>query len=80
MAFLVRVLFSLNECLRNADISILTSFLVTFLQFFLNIEKSCQILSTSLSFKSIASFKLKLQREAESALPRPYQSAKATPV
>ena len=77
---LVIALFSWNECLRNADISILTTFLVTFLQLFINIEKSCQILPTLPSFKSIEPFKLKLQREAESALPRPYQSPKARPV
>ena len=47
MAFLVKGLFSWNECLKNGDISIFDKFLVVFFPiFFLNFENLCQILST----------------------------------
>ena len=39
MVFLVKVLLPWNKCLKNADISILSNFLVTLFHFFLNIKK-----------------------------------------
>ena len=73
MAFLVKALCSLNECSKNADISILMNFLAIFSNFF-------QYREISKSLKSIEPFKQKLQRETGSAPPAPwpYQSAKST--
>ena len=46
MAFLVKALFRWNKCPKNADISVLSNFLSFFLNFFLDIEKFYQELST----------------------------------
>ena len=46
MAFLVKVLFRWNESLENADINVLRKFLTIFFDFFLDIEKFDQVLST----------------------------------
>ena len=36
----------MEQVLKNADISILSNFLAIFINFFLDIEKFCQVLST----------------------------------
>ena len=66
----------MERVLKNADISILSNFLAIFSNFFLHIEKFCQVLYTC----QISDQLDHLNRNyggggAESALPRPYQSA-----
>ena len=46
MAFLVKALFRWNEYSKSADISVLSNFLAIFFEFFLHIEKFCQVLFT----------------------------------
>ena len=46
MSFLVKALFRWNESSKNADISVLSSFLAIFSNFSLDIEKFYQVLST----------------------------------
>ena len=63
--------------LKNADISIFSDFLARFINFFLDIENFLPRTIYMTNFRSIGSFKQKLQRGTESALPWPYQSAKS---
>ena len=77
MAFLVKVLFRWNECSKNADISVLSNFLALFLNFFLYIEKFYQVLSTCQISDQLEHSNRNYRGGAESALPRPYQSAKS---
>ena len=46
MAFLVKALFTWNECSKNVDVSIFSNFLTIFPNCFPNIEKFCHKLST----------------------------------
>ena len=46
MVFLVKTLFRWNKYSKNADISVLSNFLAIFSNFFLHIEKFCQVLFT----------------------------------
>ena len=70
MAFLVKALFSWNECLKDADISILGNFLATFSSFF---SQYGEILRNTIympNFKSTGPFKHQTEiteGEAESA-------------
>ena len=68
----------MERALKNADISVLSNFLAIFSIFFLYIEKVYQVLSTcQISDQLDHSNRNYIGGEAESALPRPYQSAKS---
>ena len=62
---------------KNAENSILATSWKVFSNFFLDIDNFFPSTIYMPNFRSIGSFKQKLQRGTESALPRPYRSAKS---
>ena len=67
----------MGQVLKNADISVLSNFLAIFLEVFYRYREILPSTIYMANFRSIGPFKQKLQRGAESAPPRPYQSAKS---
>ena len=68
----------MERVLKNADISVLNDFLAIFSNFFLDIEKFYQVLSTCQISDQLDNSNRNYRGEgAESALPRPYQFAKS---
>ena len=75
MAFLVKALFRWNECSKNADISVLSNFLAIFFRILFSISRNFTKYYLHAKFQVNWTIQTEIT-EGESALARPYQSAK----
>ena len=66
MAFLVKDLFSWKDCLKNADISIFSKFLVSFFPIFFSMSKNFSEYYLHANFQTNWTFKRKRQMASKS--------------